>query len=446
VEFIDLQLFVTRTSPLGEREMSPAERDVKQTPTPEPFGALSDIKIIDLTQMLAGPYGTMMLADHGALVVKVEPPEGDITRQAGPFADDDTERALGGYFQSVDRNKRSVCLDLKTSEGTTALKALVRDADALVENFRAGVMERLGLSYEVLREINPRLVYGALRGFGDGRTGASPYKDWPAFDVIAQAMGGIMAITGSDPNTPTKIGPGVGDIVPGMMLAFGVLAAVHNAKRTGVGQFVDVSMVDAVLAVCERTVWQSSVQGLVPGPEGNHHPFLCPFGLFPAADGFIAVAAQQDSFFEIFCNGIDAPQLAADRLFADRGSRTKNRHALILELNKRTQLFTKAELTTRLGGLIPFGPVLNIAEIERDPHFTVREMIVEVEQPGARPIRIAGVPIKMTETPGGVRRRSPLLGEDTLEFLQAAGLSDTEIRALIERSRSRQSPAVKELV
>jgi crotonobetainyl-CoA:carnitine CoA-transferase CaiB-like acyl-CoA transferase len=399
---------------------------------PAAFGALRDLRIIDLTQMLAGPYGTMMLADHGAEVIKVEPLEGDMTRRGGPFRDTDTQKILGAYFQSIDRNKKSVCLDLKTPEGRHALVALIRDADAILENFRAGVMERLGLGYEVLREVNPRLVYGALRGFGDRRTGASPYVDWPAFDVVAQAMGGIMAITGPDPKTPTKVGPGVGDIVPGMMLAFGVLAAVHSARRTGVGQFVDVSMVDSMLAVCERMVWQSSVQGLTAGPEGNHHPFLCPFGMFPAADGFVTVAAQQTAFFQILCEAIDAHDLLSDPRFADPTSRGEHRLALIEGLSQYTARFTKAQLMERLGGHIPFGPVMDMADIERDPHFAAREMIVEVEQPGDTPIRIAGVPIKMTETPGGVHRRSPLLGEDTRAQLKRVGLSDGEIQNLID--------------
>lgn len=401
------------------------------------FGALSDLKIIDLTQMLAGPYGTMMLADHGASVIKVEPPGGDMTRAGGPFRDDDDQRVLGAYFQSVDRNKLSVCLDLKTEAGRAALKALVQDADAVVENFRAGVMERLGLGYEVLRAINPRLVYAALRGFGDARTGASPYVAWPAFDVIAQAMGGIMAVTGPDPQTPTKIGPGIGDIVPGMMLAFGVVAAVHHARRTGVGQFVDVAMTDAVLAVSERMVWQHSVQGQVPGPEGNHHPFLCPFGMFPAADGFITLAAQQDVFFETFCNAVGATELLTDPRFADRSGRSTHRLALIPAISRHTERFTKAELMERLGGIIPFGPVMNVADIFADPHFAAREMLVEVEQPGSTPITIAGVPVKMTVTPGGVRRRAPLLGEHTLAILRQAGLSDEEIEAV---SKVRRAP------
>jgi crotonobetainyl-CoA:carnitine CoA-transferase CaiB-like acyl-CoA transferase len=313
----------------------------------------------------------------------------------------------------------------------------VRDADAVVENFRAGVMERLGLSYESLREVNPRLVYGALRGFGDERTGASPYKDWPAFDVVAQAMGGIMAITGADGRTPTKIGPGIGDIVPGLMLAFGVLAAIQHARCTGEGQFVDVSMVDSMLAVCERMVWQSSVEGLTPGPEGNHHPFLCPFGIFAAADGHVAIATPQDTFFATLCEGIEAPELVTDPRFCDRTNRSENRHALIEEIDARIRRLAKADLMHRLGGRVPFAPVMNIAEIERDPHFAARQMLVEVEQPGSRPVRVAGVPIKMSATPGSVRRRSPLLGEDTRCFLLEAGLSEAEVESLIERRQAR---------
>ncbi|KUO53701.1 MAG: formyl-CoA transferase [Sphingomonadales bacterium BRH_c3] len=396
------------------------------------FGALSDIQIIDLTQMLAGPYGTMMLADHGATVIKVEPPHGDLTRPGGPFRADDTQRVLGGYFQSIDRNKLSVVLDLKTEEGREALKALVRDADAVVENFRAGVMDRLGLGYETLKELNPRLVYGALRGFGDVRTGASPYLEWPAFDVVAQAMGGIMAITGPDAETPTKVGPGVGDIIPGMMLGFGVLAAIHHARRTGEGQFVDVAMTDAVLAVCERMVWQNSVQGAVPGPEGNHHPFLCPFGMFPAKDGFITVAAQQDSFFAILCNELDAPELMADPRYSSREGRTTNRLQLIREVGARSKQFTKSELMNRLGGKIPFGPVMNIDDISADAHFSARQMLVQVENPGTAPVTIAGVPIKMTLTPGQVARRAPLLGEHTRQLLIEAGLSKAQVDVIIK--------------
>lgn len=396
------------------------------------WGALSDLRIIDLTQMLAGPFGTMFLADHGAEVIKVEPLEGDMTRRGGPFRKDDPERLLGGYFQSVNRNKQSVALDLKSPEGRDAFLALVRDADAVMENFRSGVMERLGLGYEALREINPRLVYGTLRGFGDERTGASPYVAWPAFDVVAQAMGGLMAITGPDPETPTKVGPGVGDIVPGLMLAFGVLAAIHNARRTGEGQFVDVSMVDSILSLCERPVWQHSVEGVVPGPEGNHHPFIAPFGMFPAVDGFVTIAAHQPQFFTELCGWIDAQDLLADPRFSSPEGRREHRKELIDQIGHYTVRFTKAELVERLGGRIPFGPVMNIAEIKADPHFAAREMIVEVEQPGVGTIGVAGVPVKMTATPGAVRRRSPYLGEQTRSQLRRAGLSEEAVQGLVD--------------
>ena len=399
----------------------------------EPKGALAGIRIIDLTQMLAGSYGTMILADHGADVIKIESPEGDMVRPVGPYRKDDSEKILGGFFQSLNRNKRSVVLNLKKPEGRAALLKLVAGADAVVENFRAGVMERLGLSYETLQKVNPRLVYGALRGFGDRRTGVSPYSDWPSFDVVAQAMGGIMSITGPDAETPMKVGPGVGDIVPGMMLGFGILAAIFNARQTGEGQFVDVAMVDSVFALCERIVYQHSITGETPRPDGNQHPFMVPFGSYPVADGFVALAAHPQPFFETLCKSINADEVMADPRFATTDSRVANRLALIKEVSRHTARFTKAELTKRLGGRIPFGLVMDMAEIRNDPHFAARDMIVSVDQPGAEPIQIAGVPIKMSKTPGAVRHRAPLLGENTLEELRRAGLSESEIQDLLDK-------------
>ena len=241
-----------------------------------------------------------------------------------------------------------------------------------------------------------------------------------------------MAVTGPDSKTPTRVGPGVGDIIPGIMLAFGVLAAIHHAKCTGEGQFVDVSMVDSVLAVCERMVWQHSIQSVIPGPEGNHHPFLCPFGMFPAADGYITIAAQEDMFFSKLCEGLGAPELALDTRFDKRSARVKNRDKLIEELSTLTRRFTKSELSERLGGRVPFGPVMNMAEIATDPHFSTREMIVTLTEPGVTPIQVAGLPIKMTKTPGGVFHRGPTIGEHTLTELKRAGLSDAEISLIIE--------------
>ncbi len=404
--------------------------DAGPSMTPEGFGSLQGLRVIDLTQMLAGPFATMILADHGATVIKVEPPGGDMGRYQGMFREDDADRTLSGYFQSIGRNKDSVVLDLKSEEGKAAFRALVRNADIVVESFRAGVMDRLGLSYESLREINPRLVYGSLRGFGDPRTGDSPYRDWPAFDVVAQAMGGIMAITGPDAQTPMKIGPGIGDIIPGLFLLSGLLAAVISARRTGRGQFVDVAMIDSIFAVCERTVVQNSTMALVPGPEGNHHPFLCPFGLYPTKDGPVAIAATDNGFFATLCRALEVEELIEDERFASPQVRAVNRLALIALLSARTASCSKAELVEWLGGKIPFGPVMNVADQLADPHFAARDMLAEIEQPGSDPLRIVGVPIKMSETPGAVRRRSPLLGEHSALRLGEAGLSPSEIARL----------------
>jgi len=393
-------------------------------------GALADVTVVDLTQMLSGPYATMMLADHGARVIKIEPPEGDMTRRIGIRADDNPALGLGAYFQSINRNKQSVCLDLKSTKGVAAFKRLIGMADVVVENFRCGVMDRLGLGYEVLHAVNPQLVYGALRGFGDNRTGATPYLDWPAFDVVSQAMGGLMSITGPSPKQPTKSGPGVGDIVPGIMLAFGILAAVHHARRTGRGQFVDVAMTDAVLGLCERIIWQHSVDGRISEAEGNHHPFFCPFGVFAAADGFVAIAADSDRFYGPLCRQLEAEQLLSDPLFATAELRSANRRDLIPRLEAVTSVFSKHELSARLGGRVPFGPVMNVQDIVRDPHFKLRGMLADVAVPGSRPLQVAGVPVKLSATPGAVRSRGPLLGEHTRACLLEAGMTPADIAPL----------------
>ena len=394
-------------------------------------GALTGLRVIDLTQMLAGPFCTQILADHGAEVIKVEAMTGDGTRSTGPFRDDDTLRGFGGYFQSVNRNKQSIAVDLKRPEGREIVHRLIDGADIVVENFRSGVMERLGLSYEQLRETNPRLVYGAVRGFGDPRSGASPYADWPAYDVVSQAMGGMMGITGPDRETPTKIGPGVGDTVPALMLCIGILAAVHRARETGEGQFVDVAMTDCVLAMCERIVYQTSYTGVVPAPEGNRHPLLCPFGLFRALDGWVSIACAHDGFWEKLAHAIGRPELIVDPAFATNAERVKNAQSVIDAIEVFTSLRTKQELAECLGARVPFGPVYTSAEIFADPHYQVREMLVDAEQPGSRePVKIAGVPIKLSRTPGAVRHRAPLLGEHTAEILLRAGYEMHDIQRM----------------
>ena len=410
----------------------------------KPTGALSGLRVVDLTQMLAGPFCTQILADHGADVIKVEALSGDGTRFTGPFLEDDMLRDFGGYFQSVNRNKRSIAVNLKCAEGRAIVQRLVAGADVLVENFRSGVMERLGLSYEGLREINPRLVYGTVRGFGDPRSGESPYAEWPAYDVVAQAMGGMMGITGPDRETPTKIGPGVGDTVPALMLCIGILAAVHRARESGEGQFVDVAMTDCVLAVCERIIYQTSYTDIVPMPDGNRHPLLCPFGLFRARDGYVSIACAHDGFWEKLARAIGRPELVTDKAFATNAARVRNAGRVIAVVEAFTTGLTKEEITRRLGGKIPFGPVYTSAEIFADRHYEVREMLVDVEQPGsARPVKIAGVPIKLGRTPGQVRHRAPMLGEHTNEILIAAGYMDEEIDHMLTSGAIRQLSPTK---
>lgn len=400
----------------------------------ETAGALGGLKVIDLTQMLAGPYCTMMLADQGAEVLKVEPIEGDPTRTFGPFDTDDEVRHFGGYFQSTNRNKKSISIDLKSPDGKQVLRRLVRSADVLVENFRAGVMDRLDLSYESLAAENRRLVYAALRGFGDPRTGASPYVDWPAFDVVAQAMGGPMSITGPDRDSPMKIGPGIGDIVPAMYTAFAILAAVRHATATGQGQFVDVAMYDGNLSLCERIVYQYSYGAVVPGPEGNHHPLLCPFGIFKAADGWVTIACPRDNFWKVLAEIMERPDLAGDARFATNEARLANSRQTNGLLEEWTSRHSKAELKEKLGGRVPFGPVNTVADIYEDPHVAAREMLCEVEHPGMdRPVTIANTPVRMTRTNYGVQRRAPIRGEDTDDKLLEAGFDQREIAELRAR-------------
>jgi crotonobetainyl-CoA:carnitine CoA-transferase CaiB-like acyl-CoA transferase len=392
---------------------------------------LDGVRIVDLTQMLAGPFCTMLLADQGAEVIKVEPLDGDHTRIIGPYHVDDKLRAFGGYFASVNRNKKSIAIDLKKPEGRELVMKLCDGADAVVENYRGGVMDRLGLSYEALQARNPKLVYATIRGFGDPRTGKSPYADFPAYDVISQAMGGIMAITGPDKDTPMKVGPGVGDIIPAITCAFGIVSAVFRAHKTGQGQFVDVGMVDAILAVCERIMHQHSFAQTLPVPEGNHHPLLCPFGMFPAKDGYVTIAAHADQHFPTLCRLIDRPEMATDPKNVTVQDRRANQEAIIAAVSAFTRQRTKQELLRHLGGQVPFSPVYNVRDIVADPHFKVREMLPWVPHPGLdHEVQIAGVAVKMTGTPGKVRHRAPLLGEHTDEYLRSIGCSAGDIDRL----------------
>ncbi|MDO8212234.1 CaiB/BaiF CoA-transferase family protein [Conexibacter sp. CPCC 206217] len=375
-------------------------------------GPLEGIRVVDLTHALAGPFATMLLADLGADVIKVEPPHGDVTRTLGPYADEDELRAFGGYFNSVNRGKRGIVIDLKTAEGVEELLALVRGADALVENFTVGVMDRLGLSYERLRAENPRLVYASTRGFGDPRGGESPYAHRPSMDLVAQAMGGVLGITGTVDGTPIKVGPGVGDIFPGTLTTVGVLAAIVRARATGEGQYVDVAMYDAVLSLCERIVYQYSYRGEVPVPQGNGHPMWSPFDVVRAKDGWVVVCAPTPPRWRRLCTIMGQPELIDDPRFRTIVERVEHRDEVKALLTAWTSVRTKREVVDELGDLVPAAPVNTVVDIFEDPHVRARDMLVEIDHPGMdRTVTVAGQPIKFSETPAGVHGRAPLLDE-----------------------------------
>ena len=390
---------------------------------PRATGPLAGIQVIDATQALAGPFCTMLLADLGADVIKIEPPTGDMTRFSGPFTREDTEKAYGGYFASINRNKRSVVLDLKTGAGRDALLRLTDRADAFVENSKTGVMDRLGVGYDIMHGRNPRLVYAAIRGFGDPRTGTSPYLDWPAYDVVAQAMGGIVGITGTAEGETFRCGASVGDIYPATLAAVGINAALLHAARTGEGQFLDVAMYDGVLALCETIVYRYSYTGQVPHPVGNGHPALTPFDLFPTADGSCAVAAPTDKHWARLCDIIGRPDLVDDDRTRTNRERVANAPFVRQAVAAWTKARTTSEIVIAFGGYVPVGPVQTAGGIFGDPHVEARQMLVEVPQPdGSRPVVLPGPPIKLTATPAGVYRRPPRLGEHTAEVLAEVGL------------------------
>ncbi|HZT65733.1 MAG TPA: CoA transferase [Acidimicrobiales bacterium] len=401
--------------------------EVAEPMLPGPSGPLAGVKIVDLTQALAGPFCTMLLADLGADVVKVEPPHGDMARMVPPFADDDTERSFGGYFASINRNKRGIVLDLKTDTGRRTLERMVEGADALVENFRAGVMDGLGLSYESLSDRNPRLVYAAVRGFGDPRTGESPYVDWPAFDVVAQAMGGVVSFTGTTDGETFRVGPSVGDLYPATVAALGITAAVLHARQSGQGQFVDVAMYDALTALSEAIVYRYSYNGTVTRPTGNSHPQLAPFDLYPTADGKCAIAAPSAKHWEILCELMGRPELVDDPRTVTNGHRMKNADFVRQVMTDWTSSRTTAEIIEVLGGKVPVGPVHDAADLYADPHLQARHMLVAVDHPGVdRPVVFPNSPIKCTATPTGVHRRAPRLGEHTHEVLAELELEEKQ--------------------
>jgi crotonobetainyl-CoA:carnitine CoA-transferase CaiB-like acyl-CoA transferase len=379
-------------------------------------GPLSSVRILDVTHAIAGPWATMMLADLGAEVIKVEGPTGDMQRFMGPFTKEDPERAYGGTYGAYNRNKRCIMLDLKDEADRETFLQLVDWADAVVENQRAGVLDRLGLGYETLKERNPRLVYGAIRGFGDPRTGESPYADWPAYDVIAQAMSSFVSMNGMSPAESHKVGPFLGDIYPGTVAALGILAAVFHARLTGEGQFVDVAMVDAVTALSETGICRFSYMGRDTPPSGNSSETVAPFDIFPTKDGAMAIAAPTNAAWATLCEAIGRPELADTEQTRTMSLRVKNRDIVDGAVGGWAAAHTNAEVMAALGGKVPCGPVNQPVDLFTDPHIEARGMLVAVDQPQGRPVVQVNTPIRLTATPAGIYARPPKLGEHSDEI------------------------------
>ena len=390
------------------------------------MGALSDIKVLDLTRVLAGPYATMLLADLGAEIIKIEQPEkGDDSRAYGPYKNGES-----AYFMSLNRNKESITLNLKAPEGKEILKELVKKVDVLVENFRPGTMERLGLGYEILKEINPRLIYASSTGYG--QTG--PYSQRPAYDAVVQAMGGIMSITGQVDGMPTRVGTSIGDITAGLFCAVGILAALHERERSGLGQMVDVAMLDCQVAILENAISRYEFTGEIPQPIGNRHPSIVPFETFNTLSDPIMVAAGNDRLWATLC-GLLELDIANDPRFVTNLGRNENYLTLRPILAEKFMTKTAQEWQPMLDEAgIPSGPINTVDKVVANEQVIAREMILEVEHPTAGTTRIPGIPIKLSRTPGEIRMAAPVLGADTEKLLsQYLGLSAEQVAELREK-------------
>jgi crotonobetainyl-CoA:carnitine CoA-transferase CaiB-like acyl-CoA transferase len=399
------------------------------------FGPLKGLKVIDLSHIMAGPACSMLLADMGADVIKVEKiPGGDDSRRMVP----PTVEGESAAFLIMNRNKRGIALDLKTEAGRAVLFRLLRDADVLIENYRRGTMEKMGFGYEVLRASNPKLIYCSISGFG--RTG--PYVDRGGFDLVAQGMTGLMSITGERTGgPPMKAGAPVTDITAGILACVGILAALHSRASTGQGQMVDTSLFEAGIT---HTYWHSAIcfaTGQPPGPMGTAHPLNAPYQAFPASDGWITVgAANQENWLRLI-EALEAPELGKDPRFANNAERMRNLSALTAALTPLFQRRTVVEWLHRLEERgVPAGPVLDIAQMHADPQALAREMIVETTHPAAGKVKAIGLPIKFSETPGGVRSPAPVMGQHTQDVLREHGFSDAEIEQMAE-SGAIQTPA-----
>lgn len=397
-------------------------------------GALENLTVLDLTRVLAGPFCTMMLADMGANVIKIEIPNGgDDTRAYPPFREHNLQGERESlYFANLNRNKKGVTLNLKTPEGKELFKKMVSRADVVVENYRPGVMDKLGLGYDVLKEINPRIIYAAVSGFGC----YGPYHLRPGYDILAQAMGGMMAITGPKGGGPTRAGSALGDILGGLHVTIGILAAVNARTITGRGQRVDVSLMDSVIAATENTALKYLESGEIPPRMGNRYAAVSPYDGFRCKDGVVIIACGNQKLYNKLCTEIlDRPDMITDPRFVDMPGRLKYQDDIQVVVEDWLKDKTMHEATDiLLSHGIPAGPILDISQILADPHVKEREMFVEMEHPTLGHITVNGCAIKLMDTKPAVRTPAPALGQDNRAvYQQMLGLSDAEFDALHEK-------------
>jgi crotonobetainyl-CoA:carnitine CoA-transferase CaiB-like acyl-CoA transferase len=388
---------------------------------------LEGLLVLDLSRVLAGPYATMYLADMGARVVKVERPgKGDDTRGYGPpFKDGES-----CYFMAINRGKQSAAIDLKHPDGLALVKRLARSADVLVENFRPGTAERLGLGYEALRADNPRLVYVSISGFG--HYGAPDWVQKPGYDLLAQGLSGIQALTGEPEGPPTRVGVAVGDLLAGVYAVTGTLSALLVRERTGVGQHVDVSLLDALTSLLSYQAGMALNSTQRPTRMGNAHPTICPYDTFRAKDGYVNIAAGNDALFVALARALARPELAGDPRFATNADRVRHRAALYALLEPLVAERSVAEWSALLDEhRIPGGPILELAETLSHPQVLARGMVVELPHPAVGSVKVTGFPFRLSETPCAPETAPPTLGQHTEAVLrQELGLAEKELAAL----------------
>lgn len=394
-------------------------------------GSLDGVVVLDITRVVAGPFCSMILADLGATVIKVEhPADPDYTRTFPPMLSARGHEDLSAFFAQYNRNKLGLTLNLATPEGKELLRRLVARADVLVENFRAGTMDKLGLGYDDLRLVNPRLVYTALSGYG--QTG--PYRRRPAYDNSAQATGGLWSMNGEPGGAPVRVGTIIGDVSATLYGVIGTLAALRHAERTGEGQLVDISQQDSVVSLTENAIVSYTVEGKVAGPLGNEHPFVRPYGQFPCLDGFVFFGGYTDKFWRLSCELFGDPAQATDPRIDTMAKRfDADTYAQVVRplVESWFARRTKAELEELAGDAVPLSAVKRIDEVVEDRQIAARDMVVEVEYPNHGALRMAGSPLRLTGTPARPRGLAPAVGADTAEILERlCGISGEDLALL----------------